>query len=854
MLYLPASFLRGSTRFLCATVTCGIISACGGGGSSDGTFPDTSTPSPTVTVTPTPTGTPTPTETPTSTPTPTVSPDVSPTPTTTPTGTPTPTPTTPPTTGGNEVAKDANSNRLVGGNASDSAGLTLYVFDNDNNGNSSCYDTCAANWPPLLVNDGSASGIEGLGSITRSDGSVQVTYQGQPLYFYVGDSQAGDTNGDGLGGVWHTISVSETPSSKPIVPLYDASTVLEPAIVTETADALITRFSDRARDRHAKENHFSSYDHYLTFYWEDRTAAIEIIDYVAKGGDRIEMHVRAENKLDDTAAENRWWYLGRGTLAEYCGNGTMETSDDVNYSKWMSYNCRENRAIQMGDKLEFEISQFLDKAYLPRGRDNYYGTTYLYIVGEGLVPWDTYQTGEHQQGQDFVNGVRQRDSKKIPESAWLGGHTTLHAQESHEPDNHFLQMATNLGYENGQPFVLGRRIVHSSVIDGTHDENPENGVYEDMVGIADTRYINERCTDCHIRNGASAPATEGELLDRWVFKIGDNQGNPHPDFGRVLQPNSTNGTGEGEVSIARWNEENGLRSPEFAFEYGTPATFSARIAPRLVGMGLIDAISEDSILAQEDADDANGDGISGRANRVKDAVSGEWRLGRFGWKAGQPSLRQQIASALNTDMGVTNSIYPAPDCGPQQQCPSDGIEFSDEDMLNLDKYISFLGVRPQRDYDDAQVIAGKQVFTNIGCESCHTASYTTSQFHPFGELRSQTIHPYSDFLLHDMGEGLADNLGEGDATGREWRTAPLWSLGLSACVTGGVTGDKGNPPHGLDTGETCVAMHSYLHDGRARSIDEAILWHGGEGQASTDAYKALNDTDRQALLKFLNSL
>ncbi len=752
-----------------------------------------------------------------------------------------------------EVTLATDTGLLVAGGDADHPGFTLYIFDNDPENGSSCNGGCAGTWPPLLLADDTASGVGQLGTITRDDGGTQVTYDGRPLYYYAGDANIGDTNGDGLGGVWHVVDLT----SASVTPLYDESTVLEPAIVTETDDALITRIADRGRDRHAKENHFSNYDHYLTFYWEQRTAAIEIIDYVAKGGDNIVFNVRTEHFLD--AKEARAFYLGTNTLAEYCDNGGLVQvggEDSLNYTKEITMNCREGyRALQAGDLLEFEISQFLEEEGLENGRTNYYGTTYLYIVGEGLVPWDTYQTGTHQPGVQLVDGTRQRDSKKIPESAWLGGMTTLHAEESNEPDNHFLQMATNLGYENGQPFVLGRRLVHSSFLDGSHDESAENGVFDEVAGLAGTHYINDRCSNCHERNGGAAPAGVGELLDRWVFKIGDAEGNPDPARGRVLQPKSTGGTAEGNVSIAYWTETDGLRAPTFEFSSGTPATFSARIAPRLVGMGLIEAIPEASILAAEDPNDTNEDGISGRANRVVDATSGNTLLGRYGWKAAQPSLRHQISAALNTDMGVMTSLMPNPDCGSEQtDCGSAGVELTDDHLLDLEKYIALLGVRPQRNYDDEAVIAGEARFTDIGCAACHTPTFETSPYHPFAELRSQTIHPYSDFLLHDMGDGLADTLSEGDASGREWRTQPLWGLGLSACVTGGVTGDKGNPAFGDDTGEVCDPEHAYLHDGRARTLEEAILWHGGEGQASTNAYQALTDTEKANLLEFLKSL
>ena len=635
-------------------------------------------------------------------------------------------------------------------------------------------------------------------------------------------------------------SSSSAASLGNIVPLYNSSTVLEGAIQFDRGDALVTRIADRGRDRHAKEDQFQAYDHFLSFYWEHRTAEIEIVDYVAKGGSTVRMNVKTQFKLNDTEAENRWFYRGVGTVAEFYDNGTMNVIDNLNYYKERSFNAREGRNIRIGDKMEFELSQFLDHT-VPHGRSAYYGTTYLYIVGKGLVPWDV--TG------NFGTIGGRKDSIEIPEKAWLGGKTTLPYNHSNEPDNHFIQMATNLGSINGQPFVLGRRVHHASFIDGSHDEHvADNGTFADTVGKAGPRYVNDRCAGCHVRNGRAAPAPVGQPLEKWVFKVADINSNPHPNLGRALQPKSAGGVAsEGQASIAFWTEANGLRKPNYQFSGVTPARFSARVAPQLVGMGLLEAIPEATILAKEDISDANGDGISGRAQRVVDP-SGQTRLGRFGYKAGTTSVKHQVAAAFNSDMGVMTSVLPNPDCGSAQtDCGASGSEVSDTHLNNLVKYISTLGVRPQRNLNDAAVQRGETQFASIGCVGCHTPSVVTSQFHPLGELRSQTIKPYTDMLLHDMGSDLADNLGEGQASGAEWRTAPLWGLGLSACVTGGVT----NAGQGA---QVCTPVHSYLHDGRARSIEEAILWHGGEGQASKNAYQSLSASQKQDVLRFLESL
>lgn len=641
-----------------------------------------------------------------------------------------------------------------------------------------------------------------------------------------------------------------------VTPLFNAATALEADSQWDRGDALITRFSDRPRTRHAREDQYQSYDHYIKFYFENRSSNIEIVDYVAKGGDTIEMNVRTLWPLSDTEAENRWWYLGQNTVAHYAGNGIMDfvgfDGTYYNYRKTDNINRQLNRAIEIGDRLEFEISQF-SRSDIPRGQANYYGTTYLYIVGKGIVPWYTENAGEFVAG----GGTLQEDSREIPQEYLLGGGTTLHYQYTDEPNDNFMQMATNLGYDNGQKFLEGRRIHHSSFIDGMHDEDPDNGVLATNVGLADSQhYVNERCSACHERNGGAPVAANNQLLDRWVFKVGDANGNPDPLIGRVLQPKSRNGAGEGEVSIAFWSQlANGLRSPNYQFSNGAPSRFSARIAPRLVGLGLLEAIPETTILAKEDANDVDGDGISGRANRVSDPENSQLtRIGRFGWKASASSIRHQAAAALNTDIGVRTSVLPNLDCGSAQtDCSTAGAILPDEELDKLTSYLATLGVRPQRGwesgFEDQQIVEGKSLFSQINCSGCHTPTVQTSEYHPLAEVRNQTIHPYSDLLLHDMGDGLADNLGEGQASGREWRTTPLWGLGQSACVTGGVTN-----PSGAEGGEVCTPHHAYLHDGRARSIEEAILWHGGESENSKNQYVSLSSAQKQAVLKFLEAL
>lgn len=719
---------------------------------------------------------------------------------------------------------------LTGGAGSTQPGFSLYVFDGDlaSPGMSLCNGGCATTWPPLLVHDGLASGVPNLTSIVRADGTSQAAYLGRPLYFYSGDSVPGDTLGDGIGGVWSTV-----PFAQVFAPLYDAGTVLEPELQEETPFALITRFSDRARDRHAREDEFMIYDHYLSWYWEHRTSAVEIVDTIGKGGNTITFNVASQWQLSPNQAELRFFYRGFNTVAEYYNNGTMTSvpsldvpgSNVKHYTRSLNFNQKTGAPLQVGDRLEFELSHFLEN--VPNGRNNYYGTAILYIVGQGIVPWEARGV--------FGNPATEReDSFPMLETGHLGGGTTLPYQYSNEPDKRFMQMAGNLSSINGQEFVLGRRVHHTDMGSGSHDESPDNPIFGELVGKLGPQYIGRSCVACHENNGRALPPAVGSPLNQYVVKVGDASGAPHPQLGSVLQPVVTSGVSEGGVTLSGWTDVGGLRAPEYQFTGPVPAHFSARVAPQLVGMGLLEAILETDVEALADPTDANGDGISGRMRLVTDVETFNTRLGRFGYKASQPTVRQQVAAALNTDMGVMTSVRPDPDCGAlQTDCGPAGAELSDERLDELTHYIQLLGLSARRDLSDADALAGEALFSAAGCADCHTTTFTTSPYHPRAELRNQEIHPYTDLLLHDMGPGLASTLMEDDVAESEWRTAPLWSLGLTSGVSGG---------------------EGYLHDGRARTVTEAILWHGGEGADSRVAFEAMSSVEQAQLLTFLGSL
>jgi CxxC motif-containing protein (DUF1111 family) len=605
-----------------------------------------------------------------------------------------------------------------------------------------------------------------------------------------------------------------------IVALFDANTLLEPPTTIDTTNALITYVADRARDRHAREGMFSAYDHYLSWYWEERTIAIEIVDRVAKGGTGITFNYTTLTPLG--APEFRAFFRGINTVAEYHFNLLAPLVGSNLYSATLNTKLPENRPLQIGDRVEIEISQFIQAP--AHGRNNYYGTAILYIVGEGIVPW---------QGVGPL-----LDSFPLPESAWLGGQTTLPYQYSNEPEHRFKQTAGNIAPTNAQPFMLGRRLHHTDFGTGAHSESG-NPVFTNHIGKLGPKFIAHSCVECHVNNGRALPPAIGAPMTRTVVRVSnDASGAPHPILGSVLQPQSTAGPAEGSATIAGYTNINGqygdgtpysLQKPIYAFQGATPSHFSVRLAPPLVGLGLLEALSEETIVTLADPDDADADGISGRIQTVLDPETGEQRLGRFGSKGGKARLRHQIAAALNTDIGVATAIFPMVDGGTTNETP----ELSASDLDQMTRYVALLGVSARRDLTNAQAMLGEQLFAGANCVKCHTPTFTASAFHPMTELRSQTVHPFTDLLLHDMGPGLADNMGEADAAGSEWRTPPLWSIGLTAGVSGG---------------------EAYLHDGRARTLEEAILWHGGEADEAREAFRTMSAADRAALIKFLQSL
>ncbi len=261
---------------------------------------------------------------------------------------------------------------------------------------------------------------------------------------------------------------------------------------------------------------------------------------------------------------------------------------------------------------------------------------------------------------------------------------------------------------------------------------------------------------------------------------------------------------------------------------------SPRAAPAVFGLGLLEAVPEGVLHALSDENDRNRDGISGRLNYVWDEARGRPAVGRFGWKANAPNLTQQSAGAFNGDMGITSSLFPAESCeGDRPGCERHAPEVADQPVQNVAFYTRTLGVPARRNLDDPKAREGELLFLRAGCGSCHFPTLPTGSLPGVSEVSNQLIHPYTDLLLHDMGPALADGRPDFRASGSEWRTPPLWGIGLVQVVNGHT---------------------NFLHDGRARSLLEAVLWHGGEAERAREAVRRFSPDQRTALIAFLQSL
>ncbi len=451
-----------------------------------------------------------------------------------------------------------------------------------------------------------------------------------------------------------------------------------------------------------------------------------------------------------------------------------------------------------------------------------------------------------------------RFTQAEPGEARSGGSATVRKTDQ----NAFSLPSANLPPSRRVDFSVGNSFFRSPWVIA-----PSTTTARDGLGPL---FNTNACQNCHIKDGRGHPPAPDapnavSMLVRLSIpdtpayaKVIEQLGVvPEPVYGGQFQDMSVPGVvPEGKVRVdytpvpVRFKDGSKieLRKPTLQMTqlgYGPmhPDTrFSARIAPPMIGLGLLEAIPDEAILANAEAQAREKNGIAGRPNRVWDDAQQKTVLGRFGWKAGQPNLNQQNVHAFSGDMGLTTSLRSVDDCtdaqtackqAPNGNGPDGEPEVSDNILRLVLFYSRNLAVPARRDVGAPQVLAGKNLFFQAGCQSCHTPKYTTAANAAEPELTNQVIRPYSDLLLHDMGDGLADNRTEFQASGRDWRTPPLWGIGLTQAVSGHT---------------------QFLHDGRARNLLEAVLWHGGEAQAAQQQVLSFNAEQRAALLAFLNSL
>ncbi|TJY62816.1 thiol oxidoreductase [Sinimarinibacterium sp. CAU 1509] len=411
----------------------------------------------------------------------------------------------------------------------------------------------------------------------------------------------------------------------------------------------------------------------------------------------------------------------------------------------------------------------------------------------------------------------------------------------------FSQPWPDLDTDTLQTFLRGRTLFHQSWIIAPAQDQAHDGL--------GPLYNRLACISCHPKNGRGrAPDTPLERMQSMLVRLSvpgpaGRAPQPHPRYGDQLNEDGVPGVaGEGLAGIV-WQYSHipladgsvvELRAPQLQFRdlaYGPldDALTSPRVGPPVFGLGLIDAVADDSLQAL--ADEAKPDGVRGRVN-VLIGDDGSRSFGRFGLKANTPSLRAQITGAMIGDLGITSSLHPQENCTAQQaacrQAGSGGSpELTDAQLDQLETYLALVAVPARRHVDDPGVRQGEQQFAAIGCALCHRPQLQTAAQTRYPQLANRRFAPYSDLLLHDMGDGLADGRPDYSAGGRDWRTPPLWGLGRFAEIN---------------------EHTQLLHDGRARSFEEAILWHGGEAQTARDRYAALPQPQRQTLLEFLASL
>ncbi len=428
----------------------------------------------------------------------------------------------------------------------------------------------------------------------------------------------------------------------------------------------------------------------------------------------------------------------------------------------------------------------------------------------------------------------------MPLSDALGGDTTRVIGT----DDAYTFLATNAPAGRQRTFAFGNRLFNTKWA-----QFPASAKSFDGLGPTFNR---NSCSGCHVRDGRGRPPEHpGDPMQSMLVRLSGPDGKPLPAYGDQLEDRAILGVKPEGRAIIDDTEIPGaygdgtpyqlldphLRFADLAYGPLDDALVSPRVAPAVIGLGLLEAVPVATLEALEDPDDADGDGISGRINWLTD-YRGKRAAGRFGWKANVATLAEQSAGAAVGDIGITTTLDPHQNCPPaQKSCAAAPAqpdpEMSDSFFDRLVIYVHTLAVPQARGLDTDLVRQGEQAFRRFGCAACHLPTLQSGPDPALPELANQTFHPFTDLLVHDMGEGLADHRPDGSASGSEWRTAPLWGIGLIPQVNG---------------------HDRLLHDGRARGPAEAILWHGGEAEKAKEAFRTAPAAERDAVIAFLDAL
>ncbi len=657
----------------------------------------------------------------------------------------------------------------------------------------------------------------------------------------------------------------------------------------EPAYPLTVKLAGRFRDRHPNEERF---DHYVDTYFDGPIFSLTLIDH----GDSFDVTVVPLDTHVYGVDFKYYECFGAGmsgalpsptplcfTPPELAAVGVRINPTGASATSSGTYTTSVGK-LSYGQLVDFELTFVRQPG--PMNNRTYYTEFFEYYVGSGRLQPKLQHPWAHAAGSQSITDVtvdqfgyaQHLPNITLPElKDFISGKVLFEAD-----------FETKLGFNPPTEFDCPRGQTPGTKIPPLNTTPPPSPMFTAgnsftnlaLASVARPGYTASACFSCHHLDGKGQPAGDtiklfpdgshpagmgATLLKLFAASDDKSKETPDPIYGTVLDQQATSGAPEVKASVT-WQDVPGkfadgtpytLRKPVLALSnlrdgaLGAATRVSMRIPRPVFGLGLLEAIPAQSILANADPNDANKDGVSGRPNLFTDPATGAQTLGRFGWKAATTSVREAAALALVNDIGITSPLFPKHACGPLQTNCLSAVDDSkpqvtDTDLDHIQSYMRGLSVPPRRNYDDPAAIEGRGLFAAVGCAKCHVPNFVTSSTYAIPEMRSIDIQPFTDLLLHDMGSGLADDIAveEGTATGAEWRTCPLWGNGTGASVmypTIDAFDPNGNPPPG----------GTYLHDGRARSITEAILWHGGEAQGSHDAFVGLPAASRAALLAYV---